>query len=224
MRASGLFAAMVVPLTIAASLALAVLSARSIRGIGVFRTLFSTSVAISVASSSVIWSLIFSPNARLFQWLLDALGLKATSLLTDAHTALPSVAFMSVWAGLGFSYLVALAGIQSIPRELYESASIDGVTGGAAFRYVTVPLMGPTLLFLFVISTIASLQAFTQFKVMIDSVGPDSATNVFVYAIFEAFWMENNYGFASAMSVVLFVLVVALAWLQLRLDNRVHYQ
>jgi sn-glycerol 3-phosphate transport system permease protein len=85
-------------------------------------------------------------------------------------------------------------------------------------------MLGPTLLFLLVMSTISSFEAFTQFKVLIDSAGPDQSTNVFVYAIFDAFWSENNYGFASAMSVVLFIALLGLTIGQFKLDKTVHYQ
>jgi ABC-type sugar transport system permease subunit len=218
------FALMVVPASLVAALGLAYLATAPVRRIGLFRTLFSTSVAVSVASASVIWSLIFSPNTRLFTWLLELLGSQATGVLTDSRLALPAVAFMTVWSGLGFNFIIALAGLQAVPHELLESARIDGASRRQSFRHVTLPLLGPTLLFLLIITTITSFQAFTQFKVMIDSAGPDRSTNVFVYSIFTAFWSENNYGFASAMSVVLFFILLGLSWLQFRLDRTVHYQ
>lgn len=219
-----LFSLLVVPTSLVSSLGLAWLATAPVRRIGVFRTIFSTSVAISVASASVIWSLIFSPNANLFGWLLRWTGSAASGVLTDAHWALPALAFMTVWTSLGFNFIIALAGLQAIPSELHEAARVDGASRWQGFRRVTLPLLGPTLLFLFVMTTISCFQAFTQFKVMVDSAGPDQSTNVFVYAIFTAFWSENNYGFASAMSVVLFLLLLGLSTIQFRLDQRVHYQ
>jgi len=189
-----------------------------------FRTLFTTTVAISVASASVIWSLIFNPNADLFSWLIKLTNSPANGILTDSHLALPAVAFMSVWTGLGFNFIIMLAGLMAIPQELYESTCIDGASAWKTFRFITVPLLSPTMFFLFIINTISCFQAFTQFKVMIDSSGPDQSTNVFVYSIFTSFWTENNYGFASAMSVILFFILLALSWAQFRLDRRVHYQ
>jgi len=218
------FTVMVVPLSIAAAIGLAVLSQAKLRRIGIFRTIFTSTVSISIASASVIWSLIYSPNLGLFRRLLLSLHSNATSLLTDSHTALAAVALTTIWTSLGFNFVIALAGLQTIPRDLYESCMIDGAGRWRTFRQVTLPLLGPTLLFLFIISTIACFEAFTQFKVLIDSVGPDKSTNVFVYAIFDAFWMQNDYGFASAMSVVLFVVILGLAIMQLRLDRKVHYQ
>lgn len=207
------FTLMVVPLTLTAALGLALLAAAKIKGIGIYRTLFTSTLAISLASAAVIWALIYNPNLKLFD-----------HLLTDPKTALPAVAVMTVWANLGFAFLLLLAAVQAIPQDLRESARIDGAGGWAVFRRITLPLVSPTLLFLLITSTVACFQAFTQFKVLIDSAGPDQSTNVLVYALFTAFWSENNYGFASALSVVLFGLLLVLSLVQYRLDSRVHYQ
>ena len=219
------FSLMVVPLSIVTALALAVLATARVKAIGVFRTIFTSSVAISVASAGVIWSLIYAPNVKVTKWLVDALHLQPESLLNNASTALAAVAFMTVWTSLGFNFIILLAGLQAIPQELYESGRIDGTTGWTAFRYVSLPLLTPTLMFLCIISTIQCFQAFTQFHVLIGNAGPDNATNVMVYALFTAFWKDNRYGFASAIAVVLFVILLALTILQYRvLDRRVHYQ
>ncbi|NTV63425.1 MAG: sugar ABC transporter permease [Oscillochloris sp.] len=219
------FSLLVVPLSIICALGLALLATLRVRGIGVFRTIFTSSIAISVASASVIWALIYSPNTRATQWLIDLLQLNAGSLLQHPHTALLAVAFMTTWTALGFNFIVTLAGIQAIPQDIFESARIDGASNWALFRHITLPLLTPTLLFLVVISTIQSFQAFTQFNVLIGNEGPASATDVFVFAIFTAFWKDNRYGFASAMAVVLFLVLLALTLIQYRLlDRRVHYQ
>jgi len=221
------FGLMVVPLGIAAALALAVLATAKVRIIGVFRTIFTSSVAISVASAGVIWSLIYSPATGATKWLVNILGLKEQSLLLSPATALAAVAFMTIWTALGFNFIISLAGMQSIPKDLYESGIIDGTNGWSAFRFITLPLLTPTLLFLFIISTIQCFQAFTQFRVLVGNEGPDSTTNVFVYALYNQFFGGGNprYGFASAMSVVLFVVLLVLTLIQFKaLDRRVHYQ
>ncbi len=219
------FSLLVVPLGIVFALALALLATLRVRAIAVFRTIFTSSIAISVASASVIWALIYSPNTRATQWLIDLLHLNANSLLQHPATALFAVAFMTTWTSLGFNFIVTLAGLQAIPHDIYESARIDGANNWALFRYITLPLLTPTLLFLILISTIQSFQAFTQFNVLIGNEGPANATDVFVFAIFTAFWKDNRYGFASAMSVVLFLILFVLTFIQYRLlDRRVHYQ
>jgi sn-glycerol 3-phosphate transport system permease protein len=207
------FTIMVVPFTLAGALGLALLAVAKVKGIGVYRTIFTSSLAISLASAGVIWSLIYSPNLKIFD-----------HILTDAKTALPAVAVMTVWTNLGFAFILMLAALQAIPKDLWESAKIDGAGDGRTFWHLTLPLVSPTLLFLLITGTIGCFQAFTQFKVLIDSVGPDQVTNVLVYALFTAFWSENNYGFAAALSVVLFLLLLVLSLVQYKLDNRVHYQ
>ncbi len=160
-----------------------------------------------------------------FSRVLELLQLNSNSLLQHSSTALLAVAFMTTWTSLGFNFIVTLAGLQAIPQDIYESARIDGANGWKSFRFITLPLLTPTLLFLILISTIQSFQAFTQFNVLIGNEGPDSATNVFVFSIFTAFWKDNRYGFASAMSVVLFLILLVLTFIQYRLlDRRVHYQ
>ncbi|HEX2910160.1 MAG TPA: sugar ABC transporter permease [Chloroflexia bacterium] len=216
---------MVVPLGIIAALALAMLATARVKGIGFFRTVFTSSVAISVSSAGVIWALIYSPSIKATQWLIDLLKVKEPSLLLDSSTALPAVAFMTVWTMLGFNFIITLSGIQAIPNDLYESSKIDGANGWNAFRYITIPLLTPTLLFLLIYTTIQCFQAFTQFYVLIGNEGPNNSTNVLVFSLFKEFWLNTRYGFASALSVVLFVILLVLTFVQFRLlDRRVHYQ
>jgi sn-glycerol 3-phosphate transport system permease protein len=132
---------------------------------------------------------------------------------------------MTIWTSLGFNFVVALAGLQAIPQDLYDSSTIDGAGPWATFRYITAPMLTPTLLFLVIISTINAFQAFTQFNVLIANAGPDRSTNVLVFALFEAFFKDNRYGFASALAVVLFVVLLIMSVVQFKLlDRRVHYQ
>ena len=219
------FTLLVVPPGIAAAVALAVLAAAKLRGIAIFRTIFTSTVAISVASASVIWALIYNPSIGMANWVIDLLHLKTQGVLLDPVTALPAVAFMTIWTSLGFNFIIALAGLQAIPRDLYDSSQIDGANAWQSFRSITLPLLTPTLLFLLIISTISAFQAFTQFNVLIANEGPDGSTNVLVFALFSSFFKDNRYGFASAIAVVLFVVLLVLSILQFRLlDRRVHYQ
>jgi ABC-type sugar transport system permease subunit len=219
------FALMVVPAGIAAGLGLAQLAAQKARGIKVFRTIFTSSIAISLASAGVIFAMIYSPVTRLTTWVTDWLNLPNPGVLNNADTALPAIALMTVWTGLGFNFIITLAGIQAIPQDVYESGALDGATGWKSFWHITLPLLSPTLLFLVIINTIGSLQAFTQFNVLINGAGPESSTNVFVYSTFRTFWYDNRYGLASAMSIVLFVMLFVLSFIQFRgFDRKVHYQ
>ncbi|MGI8586496.1 MAG: carbohydrate ABC transporter permease [Chloroflexia bacterium] len=219
------FTLLVVPAGIVVAVGLGVLAAIPLRGIAIFRTIFTSTVAISVASASVIWALIYNPSIGLTNWLLNLLNLKGQGVLLDPATALPAVAFMTIWTSLGFNFIIVLAGLQGIPQDLYESARLDGATGWLTFRHITLPLLSPTLLFLVIISTINAFQAFTQFNVLLANEGPERSTNVLVFALFSAFFKDNRYGFASALAVVLFVVLLVLSLAQFRLlERRVHYQ
>jgi sn-glycerol 3-phosphate transport system permease protein len=218
---SFVFVLMVVPISIVLSVILAMLSTVRVRGIHIFRTIFTASIAISLASGGIIWSLLYSPSTKATQWVLDLFHIEATSLLNSSTTSLPAVALMTVWAGVGFNFIIALAGVQNIPKDLYESAAIDGANRWNIFRYITLPLLSPTLLFLLVVGTITNLQAFTQFHLLI----PDSPNTVFVYETYRAFWYDNRYGLASAMSLVIFAILLVLTVVQYRVLNRkVFYQ
>lgn len=220
-RTSILFALMVVPAGIICALGLAMLATVKVRFIGVFRTIFTSSIAISLASSGVIWALIYSPATKATTWLVELLQLGVPGILDSDATALPAVAVMTVWAGLGFNFIITLAGVQAIPQDLYESASIDGANRVQSFRFITLPLLSPTLLFLLIVTTIGSLQAFTQFHLLM----PQKYPSVFVYSTYRAFWYDTRYGYASAMSIVLFVMLFTLTLIQYRVVNRgVHYQ
>jgi len=186
---------------------------------------FTSTVAISVASASVIWALIYNPGIKMTAWLVDLLGLKTQGVLLDPATALPAVAFMTIWSNLGFNFIIVLAGIQAIPQDFYDSSRIDGASGWTTFRYITLPLLTPTLMFLVIITTINAFQAFTQFNVLIANEGPNGSTNVMVFSLFNAFFINNRYGFASAIAVVLFVVLLVLSLVQFKLiERRVHYQ
>ncbi|HLZ64330.1 MAG TPA: sugar ABC transporter permease [Ktedonosporobacter sp.] len=219
------FALMVVLLQIICGLGLAWLALAKVRGIGIFRTIFTSSIAISLASASVIWALIFDPSTNATNALVNFLHLPQPGLLTNVQTALPSIAVMTVWSGLGFNFVISLAGMQAIPEELYESASLDGAGRWALFRHITLPLLTPILLFLLVVNTIQSFQTFTQFNVLMNGPGPAGATNVFIYAIYQVFWFDHRYGFAASMSIVLFVILLVLGTMQIVfLGRRVHYR
>jgi ABC-type sugar transport system permease subunit len=215
-----IFTLMVVPAGLVISVGLGVLAAVKIRGIAFFRTIFTSSIAISLASAGTIWALIYNPATRATAWLVELLQLKSASLLEADSTAFLAVAIMTIWSGIGFNFIITLAGLQAIPQDIYESAQIDGANGWKSFRFVTLPLLSPTLLFLIVVNTIGSLQSFTQFHILI----PGKRPNVFTYETYLMFWYDNNYGRASAMSLILFVILLALTLVQYRfLNRRVNY-
>jgi ABC-type sugar transport system permease subunit len=209
---------------IALALLLAILANRRLRGINVFRTFFSSTIAVSLAVAATIWGLLMNPQLGLLNYLLGLVGVRGPGWLLDPNWALVAVSIVTIWNALGFNTIVLLAGLQGIPEDLYESAKIDGATGPSIFRYITVPMLTPSLFFLMVVSIIQVFQAFTQIHVLTRG-GPVNATNTLVYSIYLDAFVNFQFGYASAQALVLFVIILALTIFQFSVvERRVHYQ
>ena len=222
--ATVLFGLYSVPIGIGLGLVLAVLLNQRFRGVGVFRTLTSSTIAVSAAVGSLIWLLLFNPSLGLLNYLLSLVGIRGPEWLIQPATAIVAVSVTTIWLMLGTNVIVLLAGLQSIPEEIYEAARLDGAHGVRLFLRITVPMVSPSLFFLLVVDTISVLQAFTQIHVMTRG-GPVDATRVLVYGIYLDAFQNFQFAYASAQAVVLFVLVLALTFVQFRfVEGRVHYQ
>ncbi|HEX2784191.1 MAG TPA: sugar ABC transporter permease [Ilumatobacteraceae bacterium] len=221
-------ALMTVPVGLALGIGLAVLADKQIRGIGFFRTVFSSTVATSVAVASLVWFVLLQPEVGVLPDLLHGIipSLKQPGLLRDPGTALPAVALSSIWASLGFTFIVMTAALQGIPRELYESAFVDGAGGWMRFSNVTLPMLGPTILFTSVVLTTRAFQAYAEIALLTGG-GPDPQrpTQSVAYLIYgQNSLVKNDIGLKSASAVLLFVVLLVLALVQFRgLDKRVHY-
>ena len=219
-----LFTLMVVPATMVVALALAILANEKIRGIGFFRTVYAMPLAISSAAAAVVWRLIFRPSQGILNTILGAIGLPTFGWLTDPRIALVSVAVTTIWMHIGFSFIVLLGGLQALPTELYESAAIYGAGRRHQLRHVTLPLLSPVLFFVSVVLVINSLQSFGQVDILTGG-GPAGATNLIVYEIYQNAFVRNQVGYASAETIVLFLIIMVLTGLQYRVgDKKVHYQ
>ena len=222
--ATGLFAVYAVPLGITLGLVLAVLLNQRLRGISVFRTMMASTIAISAAVGSLIWLLLFNPSLGLLNYVLSLAGIRGPEWLIQPTTAIIAIAITTIWLTLGTNIIVLLAGLQGIPEEIYEAARLDGARGTRMFTRITVPMVSPSLFFLLVVDTVAVLQAFTQIHLLTRG-GPVDATRTLVYSIYLDAFQNFQFGFASAESVVLLVLIMTLTILQFRfVERRVHYQ
>jgi multiple sugar transport system permease protein/sn-glycerol 3-phosphate transport system permease protein len=144
--------------------------------------------------------------------------------VTDPKVALISVSLTTTWMHLGFNFIVLLGGLQSLPTELYESASLDGAGRWTQLRCITVPLLSPVLFFVSVVLVIDSFQSFGQVDILTQG-GPAGSTNLIVYEIYQNAFVRHQVGYASAQTVILFLIVAALSIVQYRLgERRVHYQ
>ena len=222
-------ALLTVPAGVVFGIALAVLADKHLRGIGIFRTIFSSTVATSVAVASLIWFVLLQPQVGILPDLLHNIFpvLKNPGLLRDGGTALPAVAITMTWAGLGFTFIIITAALQSVPRELYESAYVDGAGSWRRFTNVTLPMLSPTILFVVVVITTRAFQAYGEIDLLTQG-GPDSAgrpTETVTYLVYgKTSLIKNNLGLKSASAVLLFGILLLLAFVQFRsLEKRVHY-
>jgi ABC-type sugar transport system permease subunit len=221
---SVLFVLFTVPLSLVLGLALALLANRRLRGMRVFRTIFSSSVATSVAVASLLWLVLLHPSLGLFNHFLQSIGRDPVDLLNDPDTALLAVSATTVWQNLGLVFVVMLAGLQAIPEELHEAARLDGHGAWSRLRHVTVPMLSPTLMFALVVLMINAFQAFAQIDLLTPDGGPLESTNVLMYSLFDTVHRTRDPGLASAQAVVLFVIIFVLSLAQFRyLERRVHY-
>jgi ABC-type sugar transport system permease subunit len=216
-----LFALYTVPAGIVLGLGLAVLAHQRGRGIAVFRTIFSSTVATSVAVASVIFFTLLNPQVGLLSYWLGRRG--GTGILQDPRWALPAVSVATIWQNLGFTFILMSAALQSIPDELLEAARVDGASAWRRFRQVTLPLLSPTVFFATVIGAISAFQAFGQIDLLTEG-GPLDHTRVLTYYLYTAAFKNSNDGLAAVLAVALFGITLLLTLVQLRLvERRVFY-
>ncbi len=215
-----LFALVVVPSQTILALALALLLNRRLRGIALFRTLFFMPVVFPLSLVAVVWVLIFAPGPNgMLNAFLKLLSLGAWTpqdFLHDARFALPAIMLTSLWQGVGFQMIIVLAGLQAIPAELYEAAAIDGADRRQCFWHVTLPQLRNTLIFVVLVTSILAFRLFDQVQIMTQG-GPHDATTTVMFETVQAAFSRQQVGRAAAMSVVLFLVVLLISWLQRRL-------
>ena len=212
------FVLLTVPAGIALGLLLAVVAHQRLRGITVFRTIFSSTVATSVAVASLIFLSLVNPVVGV--WHLRIGGL---AILDNPHWALVAVAVVTIWQSLGLAFIVMSAGLQAIPDDLLEAARVDGATNRATFWRVTLPLLTPTLFFAFVVGSISAFQAFAQIDLLEPGGAPLDKTRTITYDIFDVAMNKGDANKAGVLAVGLFVIVLLLTIVQLRLERRVSY-
>ena len=221
-----------VPLGLVLALGLAMLVNHRLRGINFFRTAFFLPNVVAGIAMLLLWKWLFDPNFGLINLFLDWTGLMAAfewigigrpQWISSRAGAMPGLVFMSIW-GLGGSMMIFLAGLQNIPRELIEAAELDGAGPWKRFRYVTVPLLTPTIFFLTMVGVIGSLQVFNQAYVMTQG-GPAHATLFYVLYLFQTAFERFQMGYACAMALVLFIITLIVSLIQLAMGKKwVHYQ
>ncbi|WP_293912990.1 sugar ABC transporter permease [Deinococcus sp.] len=215
-----------VPAQIVLGLATALLLGKIRKLQGLFRALYFAPYVTPIVASAWVWQWLFSPQFGPVNTLLVWLHLPPQPFLTSPSQALATTAALVVWQNLGFQVVLFLAGLAAIPRTYYEAAEIDGASGSQAFWKITLPLLNPTIVFSVVTGTISYLQLFTQVVNLnfTDQGGPLSSTMTVALYIYQLAFGRFQTGYASAITVVLFVIILAITLLQLRfLTRRVDY-
>lgn len=211
MKVTVIYALGAIPLRLVFGLGLAMLLNTGIRGLAIFRTIYYLPAVLSGVAVALLWRWIFSPDFGLLNMLLAMVGIQGPAWLTDSKWVLPALIIMSLW-GVGGSMVIYLAGLQGIPSELYEAASIDGAEWWHRVWYVTLPMMSPVIFFELVMGIIAAMQVFTNAFIMTNG-GPANASLFFMLYLYRQAFQYFHMGYASALAWVLFVCILGLTLL-----------
>jgi multiple sugar transport system permease protein len=208
-----------VPVSMALALGAALLLDQPLKGIRVLRAIVFLPTIVSYAAIAIVWQWIFNVDFGLLNTVLRAVHLPGVDWLGNPKTALIAVMIVSAWVQIGYQMVIYLAGLQGIPSYLYEAARLDGAGAWERFRFITLPMLRPVSVYLLVTGVIWSFQVFTLVYVMTEG-GPVHATDVLVYQIYQNAWEFRRMGYASAMSWILFAILVVFTILQWRFVNR----
>ncbi|MGH7320411.1 MAG: carbohydrate ABC transporter permease [Candidatus Rokuibacteriota bacterium] len=223
LRNNLLFALATIPLSLALALALALLIDRPLRGLAIYRAVLFYPTVIPMAAAAMIWLWILTPSYGLVNYYGRLVGLPDVHWLGHSSFALAALAAVGVWKRLGYYVVVFLAGLQVIPSHLYEAATLEGAGPWQRFWRVTFPLLSPTTFFVGLMAAIDSFQAIDQVYLMTQG-GPGNHTNLFIFYIYQNAFRFFDMGYASAVSGILFLILLGLTIIAFRgLHRRVHY-
>jgi multiple sugar transport system permease protein len=213
------FTALYVPGVVIVSLTVALLMNRKIRGVGLFRTMYFLPAVTSAVAAALVWQMIYGRDNGLLNFLLEAVGLPAVCWTCQSN-ALTSVVIVNIWGAIGEGMIIFLAGLQAIPREYYEAATVDGASDGRRFWHITLPLITPSIFFMVLIATINAFQAYDYIYMLTRRGQGDSSVPVVVFSIYRNAFNFHRMGQASAQAIELAVIVVALMAIYFWLEKR----
>ncbi len=209
-----------IPIGLAISLALAIAMNRKIIGLTAFRTIYYIPVISSIAAVAILWQWAYNGDFGLVNQFLAFFGIDGPNWLADTTWAKPAIILMAVWKGLGYSMLLYLAAIQSVPRSLYEATALDGAGAWRQFRAITLPMVRPVTFFLVVTQVIAGAMIFTEINIMTPTGGPEYSTASAVFYIWKQAFQYRQMGYATAAAIVLGILILVITLIQFRLNKR----
>lgn len=221
---TSVYAAIVAPVSMALGLGIALLIESEGWGKSLFRTAFFLPVASLLVAMATVWQYLFHPTIGPVNALLAMIGIDGPNWLGASSTVMISLSIIGIWQATGFNMVLFLAGLSAIPRELYQAAEVDGARSALSrFRLVTWPMLGPTTLFVTTISIINSVKVFETVKTLTEG-GPNKASEVLLFTIYQEGFVFLKVGYASAMTVIFLAILVSLMFLQYRvMDRKVHY-
>lgn len=223
-RNSGLYVLYTVPIAIFLGLGLALIVESMTKGKSLYRLMFFLPVVTSIGIISIVWSLMYNPDVGAVNKLLTMFGLSGPNWLNQPSTVLWALAILGIWKGFGYNLVLYISGLKAIDRALYESASLDGANRWQKLINVTFPMISPVTFFIVVMSIISSFQVFATIQVMTQG-GPNNASNVLVFQIYQEAFQFFNIGVATASSSLLLIIIGTLTVLQLTIGQKlVHYQ
>jgi multiple sugar transport system permease protein len=214
------YAAVSVPLTMILALGLALLLHQKLKGIKWFRTIYFFPYISSNVAVAVVWCMLYHPTMGPINQFIRMFGVpNPPGWINSIVWAMPAVILMSVWKQVGYYMIIYLAGLQAIPGYLYEAATIDGANGWTKFRHITLPMLSPATFMVGILLVINSFKVFDQIVIMTDG-GPGRATNVLVYYLYQQAFQYFKFGYASAMAMVLFLLVLGVTVIQFKMEDK----
>lgn len=219
------YAIIVVPITVALSLIVAVLLNQKIKGKSLYRVIYFLPMVAAPAAVAMVWKWLFNSEFGLINYLLQLVGIQGPQWVSDANFALIAIAIVGIWSAIGYNMILLLAGLQEIPKDYYEAASIDGAGPIRQFFTITLPLVSPTMYFVVVTSIISAMQVFDTIFMMIDktSVALES-TQSLVYLFYQHSFTVNDKGYGSAIIMLLLAIIMIITFIQSKVEKKwVHY-
>jgi ABC-type sugar transport system permease subunit len=216
LRVTAIFTLVKVPTLVVFALGLALLMQGEAWIVKIVRASIYSPVVTSMIVVSIVWGMMYHSQIGLINSILRSLGFQAVAFLSDPGRALPAVIVVTLWRDVGFSMIILMAGLKGIPETFYEAAAIDGASHWQSFLHITLPLLRRVILFVVVTQTIFAFQVFTPIFALTKG-GPQDATKVIVYYIYQHAFLFQDMAYASAMSMVVLVIILVVSLIQMRL-------
>lgn len=221
LRNTSIYVIFVVPCSIALSLLIAVLLNSNIKFQGLFQTIFFLPYVTSVIAIGLVWNWIFNSNYGLLNYILSWFGIAKVQWLNKPKYALPSLIIFSTWKSMAFDILIFLAGLQTIPKDMYNAAKIDSTPRWRVFWKITVPGIAPMISYAFIMGFISAFKVYNEvFSLFRGKAGPANSAVTVVYYIYDKFYGSNDYSLASAAAVILFLIILVLTFIQRAMGRR----